>query len=129
MSEFLEILTHGRRLKASVKDLSVDELKDVYNKLSKIIAEREEEAKAEAEVNAERLAKIAELQKMIESAGLSLEDLGDVPAKVKSKREPRPAKYSIEVGGETVTWTGQGRMPTVFKEQVEGGRSIDDFLI
>ncbi|QYK05829.1 H-NS family histone-like protein [Shewanella zhangzhouensis] len=129
MSEFLEILTHARRLKASVKDLSVDELKDVYNKLSKIIAEREEEAIADAEANAERLAKIAELQKMIESAGLSLDDLGDVPTKVKSKRAPRPPKYSIEVGGETVTWTGQGRMPTVFKEQVQNGRSIEDFLI
>ncbi|MCE9685823.1 H-NS histone family protein [Shewanella sp. AS16] len=129
MSEFLEILTHARRLKASVKDLSVDELKDVYGKLDKIIAGREEEANAEAEVNAGRLAKIAELQKMIESAGLSLDELGDVPAKVKGKRAPRPAKYSIVVGGETVTWTGQGRMPAVFKEQVKGGRSIDEFLI
>ncbi|MDH1472758.1 H-NS family nucleoid-associated regulatory protein [Shewanella sp. GD03713] len=129
MSEFLEILTHARRLKASVKELSVTELKDVYEKLGKIVAEREEEANAEAEANAERIAKIAELQKMIESAGLSLVDLGSVTAKVKSTRAPRPAKYSIVVKGEIVTWTGQGRMPTVFKHQIENGRSIEDFLI
>ncbi|TVL32933.1 H-NS histone family protein [Shewanella xiamenensis] len=129
MSEFLEILTHARRLKATVKELSVAELKDVYEKLGKIVAEREEEANAEAEANAERIAKIAEFQKMIESAGLSLDDLGGVTAKVKSTRAPRPAKYSIVVEGETVTWTGQGRMPTVFKQQIENGRSIEDFLI
>tara|TARA_R110000796_G_scaffold240445_1_gene361514 strand:- start:3908 stop:4297 length:390 start_codon:yes stop_codon:yes gene_type:complete len=129
MSEFLESLTHARRLKASVKELSVAELKDVYEKLGKIVAEREEEASAEAEANAERIVKIAELQKMIESAGLSLGDLGGVAAKVKSTRAPRPAKYSIVVEGETVTWTGQGRMPTVFKLQIENGRSIEDFLI
>ncbi|MCH1930058.1 H-NS histone family protein [Shewanella sp. A25] len=129
MSEFLEILTHARRLKASVKDLSVAELKDVYEKLGKIVAEREEEARAEAEANAERIAKIAELHKMMESAGLSIDDLGGVAAKVKSTRAPRPAKYSIVVEGETVTWTGQGRMPTVFKQQVESGRSIEEFLI
>ncbi|BDA59973.1 hypothetical protein NUITMVS1_14360 [Shewanella xiamenensis] len=100
----------------------------MYEKLGKIVAEREE-ANAEAEANAERIAKIAELQKMIESAGLSLDDLGGVTAKVKSTRAPRPAKYSIVVEGETVTWTGLGRMPTVFKEQIENGRSIEDFLI
>ncbi|MGL5291822.1 MAG: hypothetical protein ACRC9T_07860, partial [Vibrionaceae bacterium] len=41
MSEFLEILTHGRRFKAAVKDLSVDELRDLAAKLDKIIVERE----------------------------------------------------------------------------------------
>ncbi|WP_415776369.1 H-NS family nucleoid-associated regulatory protein [Shewanella oncorhynchi] len=129
MSEFLEILTHARRLKASVKELSVAELKDVYEKLGKIVAEREEDANAEAEANAERITKIAELQKMIESAGLSLDDLAGVTSKVKSTRTPRPAKYSIVAEGETVTWTGQGRMPTVFKQQIENGRSIEDFLL
>ncbi|WP_330149854.1 H-NS family nucleoid-associated regulatory protein [Shewanella xiamenensis] len=129
MSEFLEILTHARRLKASVKELSITELKDVYEKLGKIVAEREEEANTEAEANAERIAKIAELQKMIESAGLSLDDLGGFTVKVKSTRASRPAKYSIVVEGETVTWTGQGRMPTVFKQQIENGRLIEEFLI
>jgi DNA-binding protein H-NS len=28
-----------------------------------------------------------------------------------------------------VQWTGQGRMPTVFKTQVESGKDIKEFLI
>lgn len=53
MSDFTAILTHTRRLKAAVKELSLDELRDVQAKLEKVIADREvEEAelrRAEAE--------------------------------------------------------------------------------
>ncbi|MDF0532889.1 H-NS histone family protein [Shewanella yunxiaonensis] len=130
MSEFLEILTHARRFKAAVKDLSVEELRDLASKLEKIVTEREEEAAEEAKAQADRLAKIEEIRQQMESVGLSVEDLGVVTAvKPTKKRAPRPAKYKIEVAGETITWTGQGRMPTVFKTEVEKGRSMDDFLI
>ncbi|MBO1271316.1 H-NS histone family protein [Shewanella sp. 4t3-1-2LB] len=130
MSEFLEILTHARRFKAAVKDLSVEELRDLANKLEKIVAEREEEAAEEAKAQADRLAKIEEIRQQMESVGLSVEDLGVVAAaKPVKKRAPRPPKYKIEIDGETVTWTGQGRMPTVFKNEMEKGRSMDDFLI
>ncbi|MFQ6370234.1 H-NS family nucleoid-associated regulatory protein [Shewanella sp. YIC-542] len=130
MSEFLEILTHARRFKAAIKDLSVEELRDILNKLEKIVAEREEEAAEEAQAQKERLAKIEEIRQQMESVGLSVEDLGAVVApKPTKKRAPRPPKYKIEVNGETITWTGQGRMPTVFKNAVENGSSMDDFLI
>jgi len=131
MSEFLEILTHGRRFKAAVKDLSVADLRDVAAKLEKVIADREVEAEEELKANAERIAKIEEIRKQMAEIGLSVDDLGVVSAAKPAgkKRAPRPAKYQIEVNGETVTWTGQGRMPTVFKTEVDKGRSMDDFLI
>ncbi len=28
-----------------------------------------------------------------------------------------------------LTWSGQGRMPNVFREQIKAGKSIDDYLI
>ncbi|QSX32793.1 H-NS histone family protein [Shewanella avicenniae] len=129
MNEFLEILTHGRRFKAAVKELSVEELKSLAEKLEKIIVERDAEAKEEEALQAARIAKIEEIRQQMESVGLSVEDLGVVVAKPTKKRAPRPAKYQIEVDGEMVTWTGQGRMPTVFKNEVDNGRSMDDFLI
>ncbi|QSX31108.1 H-NS histone family protein [Shewanella cyperi] len=131
MSEFLEILTHGRRFKAAVKDLSVADLRDVAAKLEKVIADREAEAEEELKANAERIAKIEEIRKQMAEIGLSVDDLGvtGVAKPAGKKRAPRPAKYQIEVNGETVTWTGQGRMPTVFKNEMDKGRSMDDFLI
>ncbi|MBB1382408.1 H-NS histone family protein, partial [Shewanella sp. SR41-2] len=37
MSDFLDILTHGRRFKAAVKELSLDDLRETAAKLEKII--------------------------------------------------------------------------------------------
>lgn len=130
MNEFLEILTHGRRFKAAVKDLSIEELRDLAEKLDKILTERESMAEEEQQAMAARNAKIEEIRQQMEAVGLSIDDLGGVTVKVSSKkRAPRPAKYQIEVDGNMVQWTGQGRMPTVFKNEVNKGRSMDDFLI
>jgi DNA-binding protein H-NS len=130
MNEFLEMLTHARRFKAAVKDLSIEELRDVAVKLEKIISDREAMAEEENKANAERNAKIEEIRKQMEAIGLSVDDLGGVAVKaVQKKRAPRPPKYQIEVNGEMVQWTGQGRMPTVFKQQLDKGHSMDEFLI
>lgn len=130
MSDFLEILTHGRRFKAAVKELSVEDLKELAAKLDKIISERESEAEAVNAAMAERNAQIDEIRKQMEAVGLSIDDLGSAAIKpAPKKRAPRPAKYTIDVNGETITWTGQGRMPTVFKNELDNGRTMDDFLI
>lgn len=130
MSEFLDILTHGRRFKAAVKELSVEDLKDVAVKLEKIIAEKAQQAEEESAAMAERNAKIEEIRLQMEAVGLSIDDLGAVATKAApKKRAPRPAKYKIVVDGETVTWTGQGRTPTVFKNELDNGKSLEDFLI
>ncbi len=130
MNEFLEILTHGRRFKAAVKELSVEELRDLAEKLNKILVERESMAEEEEQAMAARNAKIEEIRQQMEAVGLSIDDLGGTAVKTTAKkRAPRPAKYQIEVNGEMVQWTGQGRMPTVFKNEINKGRSMDDFLI
>ena len=130
MSEFLDILTLGRRFKAAVKELSLEDLKDVSVKLEKIIEEKASQAEAESEALAERNAKIEEIRKQMEAIGLSVDDIGGAGVKpAPKKRAPRPAKYQIEVNGEMIQWTGQGRMPTVFKNELEKGRTMEDFLI
>ncbi|QIZ77370.1 H-NS family nucleoid-associated regulatory protein [Ferrimonas lipolytica] len=130
MVEFLDVLTHGRRLKAQLKGLSIDELNEVIEKMQVIAAEREEELRAENEANAERIAKIEQLRKLMAEDGISLDDLGSsTEVKVRKKRAPRPAKYAIEVDGETITWTGQGRTPKAIKERLDAGANLDDFLI
>ena len=128
MTDFLAILTHGRRFKAAVKDLPVEELTLFQDKLNKIIDDREAQIAADLEANAERNAQIDAIRKQMAELGLSADDIEAVKAP-KKKRDPRPAKYKIEVNGETITWTGQGRMPTVFKKELDEGFTLEDFLI
>ena len=55
---------------------------------------------------------------------------GETKTKAKSKRAPRPAKYKyIDTNGQEKTWTGQGRTPSAIQEQLDAGKSLDDFLI
>ena len=124
-----DILLHTRKLQAAVKDLSLDELNLVAPKLSIIIDKRNTRAEKDKLAKKERLNKIEEIKQQLKDSGLSINDLDAVVAK-RRKNTPRPPKYSIKNShGELITWTGQGRMPNIFKYQLERGKRIEDFLI
>lgn len=129
MSEFTAVLCHARRFKSAVKGLSVEQLEDVKVKLDKIIIDRAEELEEQKKEEAERMEKIKKIQEMLAADGIDINELQS-PAKKTAKRAPREPKYAIDNdAGERVTWTGQGRMPNVFKAQLEKGKEIEDFLI
>ncbi|MDX1704825.1 H-NS family nucleoid-associated regulatory protein [Pseudidiomarina sp.] len=135
MSEFLNILTHGRRLKAATKELSVAQLEEVSNKLDKVIAVRREEEAQQRQQEAAKQRKIDELRQAMTEAGIGVEDLVGEAAlaatpKTRRKRAPKPPKYAIiDANGERITWTGQGRMPNALKAAIVRGESIDNYLI
>lgn len=130
MEEFIKIITHARRFKSATKEMTVEQLEEIKAKLDKIIEDRlaqEEELKL---LEAERLEKIEKYREMMAADGINPDDLvTEAPAK-KGKRAPRPPKYEItNEAGERITWTGQGRMPNVFKARVEAGEPLENFLI
>ena len=131
MSDFISILTHARKFKAAVRELELTELCSFQEKLTALIEAREQEEIEAASLHAERHAQINEIKQKMAELGLSTDDLENVAATKmpKKKRDPRPAKYQIEVNGEMISWTGQGRMPTVFKKEIDDGFELSDFLI
>lgn len=134
MSDFLHILTHGRRLQGATKSLSVAELRDVITKLEAVIEKRIEQEAANAEKEAEKRAQIEKIREQMIAAGLDISDLDAsvVATKQKSTRRKgakRPVRYAITVAGTETKWTGIGRMPVVFSQALENGASLEDFLI
>ncbi|CAB0149775.1 DNA-binding protein H-NS [Pseudidiomarina piscicola] len=133
MSDFLDILTHGRRLKAAVKELSINELEIVQRKLTKVIDDRREEEAELKQQEAEKQKKIQELRKAMDDAGIGVNDLVDGPlpnTKKQRKRAPKPPKYAIiGANGQRITWTGQGRMPNALKEALAQGDKLEKYLI
>ncbi|SDO73702.1 H-NS histone family protein [Desulforhopalus singaporensis] len=130
MSEFIRIITHARRFKSAVKDLGIEQLEEIKNKLDKIMEDRLEEEAEEEKKNAERIAKINKYKEMLEADGIGLSELQEAEAGNIRKRTPRKPKYEIwNESGERITWTGQGRMPNIFKARLEEGESMDTFLI
>ncbi|QJR79419.1 H-NS histone family protein [Alteromonas pelagimontana] len=132
MNEFLDILTHGRRLQGAVKDLSVEELLAVQEKLANIVEKRKEKEEEKQKADQEKLAKIADIQKQMEVAGVDLNDLKALPSEKKKRAsgKKRPVKYQIkDAQGETHSWTGIGRTPKIFKEAIDNGKDLKDFSI
>ncbi len=130
MSELLRILTHSRRLKHAAKELSIEQLEEVKNKLQSIIEDRLAESEAEKQIIAEKDAKIQQYREMLEADGIGLEELMGLSIEKQGKRSPRPAKYEVwNDEGKRITWTGQGRMPNIFKARIDAGEPLDTFLI
>ncbi|TKB25990.1 hypothetical protein FCL47_12965 [Desulfopila sp. IMCC35006] len=130
MSDFLRIITHARRFKSALKDIGVEQLEEVKIKLQKIIDDRIAEEEAERIENAEKNEKIQKYKDLLAAEGIDPNDLLDEPAEKQMKRAPRQPKYEIwSEEGKHITWTGQGRMPNVFKARIEAGESLDTFTI
>lgn len=133
MSEFLKVLLNIRSLRATLRDLSLEQVKEAHEKIEMIYLERLELAQKEQAANAEHLQKLAEFQEMLAQAGIDPAELvGSTPVAAnaaKAKRAPRPPKYRYVENGVEKTWTGQGRTPKFLGEQLEQGRQLGDFLI
>lgn len=132
MSEFLDILTHGRRLQGAVKELSVNELESVRQKLDNIIEKRKEKELEQQRAEQQKLAKIEEIQKQMQEAGVDVNDLQKLSAETSKKTTgaKRPVKYQLKDDeGNTHSWTGIGRMPKVFKQAIENGKDLQNFSI
>lgn len=131
MNEFLDILTHGRRLQGAVKELSIQELESVKEKLSSIIEKRKEKALEQEKAEKEKREKLAQIKKQMEEAGLNVEDLQALNTDTNKKiGKKRPVKYKlIDKDGNEHPWTGIGRMPRVYKEALDSGKSLDEYSV
>lgn len=127
MSDFLDIINHAKKLNRALKEQSINEIEALSIKLDKILESRKELAAEKIAFAAEKAKKIEQVQQMMLECDISPQDLAAMPQKSpKKKRQVRPAKYAIVINGEQITWTGQGRMPNVFKNATA---PLESFLI
>lgn len=119
MSDFVKVLTRKNSLRKQCQELSLADIEKVLADLDEIIDERKsDEAEKQAELEA-RMAKIEEIRKQMDEAGISLGDLQALKESGGVKRKVE-AKYRIkDENGETHEWSGRGRTPVAFKEYFE----------
>ena len=131
MSEFLAILTHGRRLQGAVKELTVSELEVVAEKLNNIIELKKTKEAELAQQDVAKQAKLADILKQMQEAGLDVADLHQATdSKPVKTQQKRPVKYKLVAkNGEEHLWTGIGRMPKVYAEAIASGLSLKQFTI
>lgn len=97
--------------------LSLPELKKMQKDIAKAISTFKDRQTAEARAKEEALAR---------DLGYSLAEL--VGSETKSSRAPAAAKYR-HPENPTLTWSGRGRKPQWFGENLEAGKTASDLAI
>ncbi len=133
MSESLKVLNNIRSLRAEAREVSLETLEEMLEKLSAVIEDRREEEASFIKEKEKRQAKLEAIRAKLLEEGIDPEELISglqTPSKRKSTRETRPAKYKYtDENGNERTWTGQGRTPKIIAEAIANGKKIDDFKI
>lgn len=122
----LDILFKIRSLRALSREYTLEQLQEALDKLNQVVHERVQQEEQYRAENKEREEKLETYRQMLIADGINPEELLNAinSTPIKSKRKPRPAKYSYVENGEEKTWTGQGRTPKFLV-----GKNLDDFLI
>lgn len=134
MSELTKTLLNIRSLRAFSRELTLEQLEEALDKLTIVVQERQESEAEERAARAEQEAKLSAIAEQIAKDGIDVADLiaalsGEAKT-AKAKRAPRPAKYKyIDGNGDEKTWTGQGRTPLAIQEQLDAGKSLEEFAI
>ncbi|MBK4764964.1 MAG: DNA-binding protein [Pantoea sp. Brub] len=132
MSDVFKILNNIRTLRAQARELSLNDLEEILEKLTVVVTERREEAETEEIQHREKEEKLSKYRDMLMADGINPNELLGVLDlhKKRNKRIPRPAKYFyIDKTGEQKSWTGQGRTPVAIKKALAEGKKLDSFLI
>lgn len=131
MSEFLAILTHGRKLQGAVKQLSVHELETVAQKLNSIIEVKKQNEAQHQQKELAKKAKLADILQQMQVAGIDVADLQqDIVKKSPKPQQKRPIKFKLtDDKGKVHPWTGIGRMPIVYTQAIASGKKLSDFSV
>lgn len=135
----MDMHTKLRTLRKELKDVTHSEIEEFISKLKTISTE-----KAESEAEAIRIEE--EQKKKVESVinditdgnedidiELVISELQKIQANSGKKtvvRSPKAKYQYLNEQGEILTWTGQGRIPSLLKAQMEAeNKKLPDFLI
>ncbi|MGG7445521.1 H-NS family nucleoid-associated regulatory protein [Kosakonia oryzendophytica] len=132
MSEALKSLNNIRTLRVQAREVTLETLEEMLEKLTVVVEERREEDVSLRKEQEEKEAKLAAFRQKLIDEGIDptelLSSLKGQVSKSKSVRAPRPAKYKyVDEDGSEKTWTGQGRTPKAIAKAIEGGKKLEDF--
>jgi DNA-binding protein H-NS len=101
----------------NLDDLSLEELKDLQNRVAKAIANFQDRS---------RRAVLAEIEELARAKGFSLAELSKLSSP--RKRAPAVAKYA-NPANKADTWSGRGRKPRWFVAALAAGKSPESLSI
>ena len=126
------------KAKAEARRLEQPQLEKLIASLNEALVDLKKKSSAKAE--AEKAAKLKQIQALMAKSGLTEQDLkalsggakrGRKASAVKAgkKRASVPPKYRLLVDGQEHLWTGRGRKPKVYAEYIASGGDLQVLLV
>ncbi len=129
--EIMHRLSSKTRIRSLFKDVHLEDLERIIERLQSITEEKRAAHEAEQAKNKEKEESIEQIRQMLEAKGLSLSDLG-VSEEDQPKKRRNVSKYTFEYvtkSGDTVQWYGSttGRLPKDFQAYLDetGKKRLD----
>ena len=129
--EIMHRLSSKTRIRSLFKDVHLEDLERIIERLQSITEEKRVAHEAEQAKNKEKEESIEQIRQMLEAKGLSLSDLG-VSEEDQPKKRRNVSKYTFEYvtkSGDTVQWYGSttGRLPRDFQAYLDetGKKRLD----
>lgn len=125
MSLLVELAGNKAKARAAAKELTLEQLRNLIEGFNNALVKMEEDEQARQAEIEEKARQAADIAKMIEASGLTLEEIAALsgtrsnPTKGKTVKP----KYRIEWNGQTIEWSGRGRTPKAFQEYFDAGNS------
>ncbi|TDQ57343.1 DNA-binding protein H-NS [Mesocricetibacter intestinalis] len=135
MTELLKTLTNIRSLRVIARELTLEQLESVLNKVQIVVEEKRAEEQENKRLAEERQSRIEKYKELLKQDGITAAELaeilgGDTPVRTRKKRAPFPPKYKyVDENGQEKTWTGQGRTPKAIQAQLDAGKPLSSFAI
>lgn len=132
--DFFRVVGNIRTLRATLKGVPVEQIKEIAHKMNMIIEEREAEEAENRIRKEEHDRKIATIREQLLKQGISPEELlsSEVQKSI-TDTKPRKKTHKYEYyddSGNYCTWTGQGRTPRKIQSEIDSnGKKLEDFLI
>ncbi len=123
--ELLHRLGSKTRIRSLFKDVGMDEMERIINRLNEVLEEKNQEKEVEDLKRKEKLQSVEEIKKAMEAKGLSMSDLNLLQEMGKEgKRKRNVSKHNFEYqthSGDTVRWYGSttGRLPKEFQDYLD----------
>jgi len=137
--DFFRVVGNLKTLRATLKPVSTEQIREFVHKLTVIIDERDRDEEAMRLAHQERLKKVDLIRQQMEHLGINPQELlsdeeqksfiETKPKKIKTRTNEPKYEYIDELG-QYRTWTGQGRTPRRINNEIShNGKTLQDFLI
>lgn len=128
---FTEILLHERRLKSYTNELSIEELAQAINKLTRVHEERVKESVELEEKEERKREKMREIDELMRQHDIAPEEFAQQMGYTsQGNKRRKAAKYQFkDENGLLQTWSGVGRRPKALQKKIDSGASLEDFLL